>query len=331
MSRLFFILLFLFFSNIYGQLNVWTGATDNSWHKACNWSFNTIPVFTDSVLIPPVTNDPTISAIAECKAIEIQTGAIVNLQSSLGGRLNIGIDVAETDLGGCAACVFEGTFTDARDGNVYGYVTIGSQVWMAENLRYLPSVNPPTAASSTAHRYYVMGYSGTNVATAKATANYTNYGVFYNWPAAMQSIPGFRINGNPSGHQGVCPAGWHLPSHAEWCELENFLASASCISVTTNSQDNIPIGHSFKQTGTSTWGVANGTNTTGFCAVGSGFKSGTNSSNNFSSEGSYSAFWSSTFMDAVDSWYRAVYNTTNNEFRDSQDRDYGFCVRCVQD
>lgn len=56
----------------------------------------------------------------------------------------------------------------------------------------------------------------------KATDNYVAYGVLYNWPAAMAGSAGSTAN--PSGVQGVCPVDWHLPSNAEWTELENYLA-----------------------------------------------------------------------------------------------------------
>ena len=104
------------------------------------------------------------------------------------------------------------TFTDSRDGKVYKTVTIGEQVWMAENLAYLPSViDPPTGSEDAGHEtdpyYYVYGYADIDVAAAKATENYQTYGVLYNWTAAITA----------------CPSGWHLPSDAEWKQLEMYL------------------------------------------------------------------------------------------------------------
>lgn len=95
-------------------------------------------------------------------------------------------------------------FTDTRDGNVYQCVKIGTQVWMKKNLAYLPSVNAVADGSVTDPKYYVYGYDGTDVATAKATANYTDYGVLYNYPAALISVP----------------TGFHLPSDEELNTLE---------------------------------------------------------------------------------------------------------------
>jgi uncharacterized protein (TIGR02145 family) len=101
------------------------------------------------------------------------------------------------------------SFTDPRDGHVYKTVTIGNQTWMAENLAYLPKINPPSEISESKSKYYVYNFDGDNVSVAKATDNYKMYGVLYNWNAAMKS----------------CPTGWHLPSDKEWARLENYLIS----------------------------------------------------------------------------------------------------------
>lgn len=103
-----------------------------------------------------------------------------------------------------------GSFTDTRDNKVYRTVKIGNQEWMAENLAYLPAVNN-LGTESNIPMYKVYGYSGNQVAEARSNSNYSNYGVLYNWNAAQE----------------VCPAGWHLPSEAEWNELLGFLGMTS--------------------------------------------------------------------------------------------------------
>jgi len=95
------------------------------------------------------------------------------------------------------------TFTDPRDGNTYRMVCVGRQCWMAENLKYLPSVCPATTSPDGSPCCFVYDYQGWDVSEAKAAAHYRNYGVLYNWPAAV----------------ATCPPGWHLPSDAEWSEL----------------------------------------------------------------------------------------------------------------
>jgi uncharacterized protein (TIGR02145 family) len=113
------------------------------------------------------------------------------------------------------------TFTDTRDNNEYTLVEIGNQVWMAENLAYLPFLSPPSSESYTQPYYYVNGYEGTSVSSAKFKNSYKIYGVLYNWPAAMNGA--VSSNSKPSGVQGVCPDGWHLPSTSGWNELINYL------------------------------------------------------------------------------------------------------------
>ncbi len=116
-----------------------------------------------------------------------------------------------------------GNFSDPRDGQTYKWVKLGTQVWMTENLRYLPGVVGAGTGSRTTPYYYVYDYVGTNVTDAKATSNYTAYGVLYNWPAAMAGSG--SSSANPSGIQGACPPGWHIPSDSEWKQLVNYIVA----------------------------------------------------------------------------------------------------------
>jgi uncharacterized protein (TIGR02145 family) len=78
----------------------------------------------------------------------------------------------------------KGTFTDPRDGNVYEWVRIGSQIWMAENLRFKSSEG--------------------SWCWKNQESNCRNKGRLYNWDTAIIAAP----------------PGWHLPSDEEWKELE---------------------------------------------------------------------------------------------------------------
>src|SRR5574344_1437322 len=207
------------------------------------------------------------------------------------------------------------TIKDARDNQTYRIVTIGSQTWMAENLKYLPSVVGPETGSQTTPHYYVYGYNGTNVTDAKATANYTTYGVLYNWPAAMNGAASSTTN--PSGVQGVCPDGWHLPSDAEWTELTDYLGGTS------------DAGGKLKETGTTHWNSPNtsATNETGFTALPGGNRryGGT-----FYDVGRNGYWWSATENDANKAWSRRVYNDLSNVFRESSYKELGLSVRCLK-
>ncbi len=209
-----------------------------------------------------------------------------------------------------------GTFIDSRDGNEYNWVQIGDQVWMAENLKYLPSVVGPGTGSQTTPHYYVYGYNGTDVNAAKATTNYSTYGVLYNWPAAM--VGATSSQANPSGVQGVCPTGWHLPSDAEWTELTDYLGGTSIA------------GGKLKETGTTHWYSPNtgATNETGFTALPGGLR---DYDGYFSSIGNFGHWWTATEDDSDFAWGRYVYYYTSDVGRYVYYKDHGFSVRCVRD
>ncbi|GBU25117.1 hypothetical protein R83H12_01756 [Fibrobacteria bacterium R8-3-H12] len=93
-------------------------------------------------------------------------------------------------------------FCDERDGKKYVYVTIGGQVWMAENLNY--NANGSKCNSN-------------------LESNCETYGRLYNWATAMTldiSCNSNNCSGQVSAkHRGICPNGWHIPSDAEWTTL----------------------------------------------------------------------------------------------------------------
>jgi len=202
-----------------------------------------------------------------------------------------------TEDGGSA-----GSFTDPRDGNVYQTVTIGTQVWMAENLRYLPSVVGPGTGSNTTPYYYVYDYEGTDVNAAKGTSNYSTYGVLYNWLAAVNA----------------CPAGWHLPSDAEWTELTDYLGG-------TNNA-----GGKLKETGTTHWSSPNtgATNETGFTALPGGNRS---IYGNFDYVGRSGGWWSATDGSAGYPWGREMGYHGSYVIRNGIHKEMGISVRCLRD
>ena len=77
---------------------------------------------------------------------------------------------------------------------------------MAQNLAYLPQADAFDVESDSISLYYIFDYAEPKLSIAKQTTNYFSFGVLYNWTAAKEA----------------CPEGWHLPSDAEWKELETF-------------------------------------------------------------------------------------------------------------
>jgi uncharacterized protein (TIGR02145 family) len=213
---------------------------------------------------------------------------------------------------------------DTRDGYNYTTVSIGTQCWMAENLAYLPEVSPPSVYSDADPYYYVYGYSGTEVAAAKATANYTTYGVLYNWSAAMNGSA--SSSANPSGVRGVCPVGWHLPSDAEWKQLEMFLGLSPADAEIANWRGT----HAPQLKTIDGWNSNNGTNTSGFSALPGGCRLSANPFNGYIGLDGY--WWSSTESPTTGIWFRDIHDDHTSVYRgDWPNKDYGFSVRCIKD
>lgn len=194
------------------------------------------------------------------------------------------------------------TFTDPRDGNVYHTVTIGTQVWMVENLRYLPSLSGSATSSIEIPCYYVYNYLGNDVIEAKATYNYKTYGVLYNWPAAKLAAP----------------PGWHLPTDGEWTQLVNYLGNEQVA------------GGKLKETGTMHWDSPNtgATNVTGFKALPGGIRFGNEIYTQIRLNGRW---WSATEYYLPYAWCRDMGWCYTNVIRFFFERESGFSVRCIKD
>lgn len=210
----------------------------------------------------------------------------------------------------------ENTFTDNRDGKQYKLIKIGTQTWMTENLAYLPSVNQPSDESDSDPRFYVESYDGTNVDDAKATDNYEDYGVLYNWPAAS----------------AACPTGWHLPSDDEWKVLEMHLGMSQeeadeigCMSRGSDEGSQLAGNILLWDPGLLISNTAFGSS--GFEALPGGFLY----NETFSGTGRYGKWWSSTasYSRVID---RALYYNNSHSGRgDESHKEYGYSVRCVKD
>ena len=121
------------------------------------------------------------------------------------------------------ACPGFPTLTDI-DGNVYRTIQLGNQCWMRDNLRttrYADSTEIPLNSNSNETSYTEpYRYVPEGVASYMHT-----YGFWYNWTAVMHGAA--ASDSNPSGVQGICPTGWHVPSLVEWEQLFNYVGEQS--------------------------------------------------------------------------------------------------------
>lgn len=198
-----------------------------------------------------------------------------------------------------------GSLVRDYDGNVYGVVTIGTQIWMAENLKttkYNDGTAIPLVTDNTEWLNLTAGaycWYNNNEATYKDT-----YGALYIW---------YTVNtGN------LCPTGWHVPTDTEWTTLTDYLGGTSIA------------GGKLKETGTTHWTTPNtgATNETGFTALPGGNRSG---SGTFSNVGIYGYWWSTTEYNASSARTRSLLYSKSSVGGDAYSKKIGFSVRCLRD
>jgi len=193
-----------------------------------------------------------------------------------------------------------------KDGNVYKAVTIGTQVWMAENLKTTKYLNGDSIGTTSQPTSNISGESNPEYQWAFGgnESNVATYGLLYTWYAATDT-------------RNVCPAGWHVPTNVEFTTLMTYLGG-----------DTIA-GRKLKETGTTHWASPNtgATNETGFTALPGGYH-GYEGSYNFMGYTGY--FWSSTEVDANNAWYRGLYYNGSYDHNLSTSKMVGFAVRCIK-
>lgn len=222
-----------------------------------------------------------------------------------------------------------GTLSDI-DGNSYGSIEIGDQVWMAENLRVTHYADGSAIPQVSDDSEWAALLS-----TSKAYSWYDNAieygdtcGTLYTWAAAMNGAAGNDLL--PSGVQGVCPDGWHIPSDGEWKALEMFLGMSQ-EEADNHEWRGSDEGGQLKETGFSHWEMPNtgALNSSGFTAVPGGFRS---TKGTFHSLGDYALYWtSSEDSETNNAWYRTLNYIKEVVYRNSNYKNQGFSVRCVAD
>jgi uncharacterized protein (TIGR02145 family) len=205
------------------------------------------------------------------------------------------------------------------DNNNYAVVEIGSQTWMAENLKttkYNDSTAIPLITSNNAWKTIstpAVCWYNNDEATYKAT-----YGALYNWFAAS--------------NEKLCPTGWHVPTDDEWKTLEIFLGMTE-EEADTSGFRGTDQGAQLKNT-TGWESNGNGTNYSGFGGLPAGYRD--LSDGNYYDIGGYTWWWSSTGIFGDGALARILSSDKDGIHRAADESWYlglpnGFSVRCVKD
>jgi uncharacterized protein (TIGR02145 family) len=192
------------------------------------------------------------------------------------------------------------------DGNIYHTVTIGTQVWMVENLKTTKYRNGDPIPNITEGTDWVNLKIGAYCNYNNDEINSTTYGRLYNWYAVSDS-------------RNIAPTGWHIPTMDEWTILTNYLGGISVA------------GGKLKEIGTTHWESPNtvATNETGFTALPGGYRYYLVGP--FKLIGSAGYWWSSTEINKDEIWTRYIIDDSNEFAGWSSNKNYGHSVRCVKD
>lgn len=216
------------------------------------------------------------------------------------------------------------TVTDI-DGNVYNTLSIGTQVWMVENLKVTKYQNGDLIGTTIPDTLDISGenepkYQWTRTGIEDSASS---YGRLYTWYAVTD-------------YRNVCPSGWHVPSDIEFTTTENYLIANGYNFDGTTSGNKIAKAMAAKTNwlaSTNVGAIGNADyptykNKSGFTALPVGYREidGT-----FLNVGISDDWWCTTDSSSSKAWFRNLYNSYCDVYRDNYAKGAGFSVRCLMD
>ena len=258
------------------------------------------------------------------------TQAYVDMTYSAGNRLKltgisgnystVKIDIPVSDK----TITFNFTACTDGDNNNYPVVAIGSQNWMAENLKttkYSDNTSIPLITSNTdwaAMTTPACCWYNNDEASYKSVC-----GALYNW---------YSVNATATGGKNICPTSWHVPSDLQWSALIDYLTNNGYGVDGSGNDIAKSVAASTGWTSSPVTGTPGnnpaGNNSSGFAAVPNGLREWEGS---FSSLGSYGFWWSTTESITDFAWGRQMYSDVSTVDRNNIFIYYGAAVRCLKD
>ena len=195
------------------------------------------------------------------------------------------------------------TLSDTRDGKTYSTVQIGTQCWMASNLNYGTFINSNGPSDNQVDNSIIEKYCYSD-----SSETCSDEGALYQWDEAMNYS-------TSQGAQGICPDGWHIPADGEWMDMETYLG------MTQQTVDGVDWRGTDEGTKIKLLGNS------GFEARVGGYRK---SNGTFAGSPEYGYFWSST-DNGTQGWARGVSDVETGIYRNTINKSYGLCIRCLKD
>jgi len=193
------------------------------------------------------------------------------------------------------------------DGNEYGSVTIGNQVWMKQNLKTANYNNGDAIPTDYNADDWDNLSEGAYSTYDDNDLNKDIYGNLYNWWAANDD-------------RGVCPVGWELPSESDWSSLVSYLGGQDVA------------GGKLKQQGLNYWNAPNGgaTNESGFSALPAGTRH-SNGGLDYEYIGDMSNFWSTGTTSEANGLNYLLNNDSGYINITGNGKGWGGSIRCLKE
>jgi len=257
------------------------------------WSTNPSPTISDSKTTDGTgigTFTSNISGLTAGTSYHLRSYASNSIGTSYGNEIEFTtIPISITDI----------------DGNVYHTVIIGAQVWLVENLKTTKYKNGDPISSIPDNLEWANVGAGAYSFYSNSSPNYTVYGNLYNWLAVADG-------------RNIAPAGWHVPSEAEWTNLQDFLGGE------------LNAGGELKETGLTHWQSPNdgATNNTGFIALPGGYR---DIGGSFSNLGFKGVWWSASEKSSNTAYALFTYAEGAQLHGEPNEKRMGFSIRCIMD
>ena len=190
------------------------------------------------------------------------------------------------------------------DGNKYPIITIGKQIWMAENLKTTRFNDGKEIPLVTADKMWKSIETPAYCWLHNDIANKEVYGALYNW---------YSVN-----TKKLCPAGWRVPSKSDWADLVLFLGD-----------ENIA-GAKLKEEGSKHWkdNIIISTDEFGFTALPGGLRTMEGNFPEFAS--SYAVWWTATEFSDIAAWNRGLFFSSSKIYGGNDNKKNGFSIRCLK-
>jgi uncharacterized protein (TIGR02145 family) len=195
------------------------------------------------------------------------------------------------------------------EGNSYKTVYIGTQQWMAENLK-VSRYNDGTSIPYVMHHVHWQNGAEAWVYYNNDSTNNDKFGKLYNW---------YAVSSTTNGNKNVCPTGWHVPTDNEWRVLTDYMGGESVA------------GGKLKEVDTSIWNSPNtdATNSSLFSALPGGNR---DYNGTFNAIGISGGWWStSEYTESHIGWSLGLINNNGNASTSIANKLFGLSVRCLKD